>query len=316
MLAAEEVTVQALTPRNQTRAQVVVAVLVGLLASGEWPARVAAQDAAADGDTPSLQIAATQPQDEAAAAARAEAAGRAGGAAAEPGTAARLRSVWDGSDLVARGSLICLVVMLVGGAYVLLRRGWDQHLVLRSAKTVRASFWTAPNLYEAVRNLEPDSPFRAIAEDGLEAATHRENRLTDRIDANEWIVLSLQRSVAAIAARLQQGIVFLAAVRATAPFVGLFGTVWGVHRALTDGGAGLAVEPIGAALLMTAAGLAVAALAAFAIAMLAARNATASAAVRDFAADVQALLLSADSLVDPARTRAPGALRTAGHGNA
>ncbi|HLF09955.1 MAG TPA: MotA/TolQ/ExbB proton channel family protein [Gammaproteobacteria bacterium] len=210
-----------------------------------------------------------------------------------------LSAFWTHSDLVARSTLLCLAIMLIGSAYVLLRRLWDQQIVLRNAQTVNSRFWTAPNLYEAVRSLESQSAFRAIAEDGLEAATHREGRLTDRIGADEWIAMSLQRSVAAVNDKLQQGLKLLETVGSAAPFVGLFGTVWGIHRALTDAAAEVSVAvAVGAALVMTVVGLAVAVLAMLGVSWLSGRNETAIAAVNEFADHVQAVLLSADVSLD------------------
>lgn len=271
----------------------------GIAAAGAWSARAAAQDWLVDDGEPETQLAAS-PDDGMLGGARARLPAPAPRTPDDRSLRAVLQAYWLSADAFARGTMLCLAAMLAGSGYVSLRRFWDQHLLLRSIRTVRVSFWTAPNLYEAVRNLEADSPFRAIAEDGLEAATHREGRLTDSIAPNEWIVLSLQRSVGAIQARLQQGIAFVSAVGSTAPLVGLLGTVWGAHRALVETAADRAA-PIGTALVATAAGLSVAVLATFAARWLARRNEVACAAVRDFANDVQALLLSADALIEPPR---------------
>lgn len=206
-----------------------------------------------------------------------------------------LGTFWRQADIVAQGTLFCLALMLIGASYVLIRRLWDQQIVLRNAQTVNKSFWTAPNLYAAVRNLESDSAFRAIAEHGLEAATHREGRLTDRIAVNEWIAMSLQRSVGSVNANLRRGLAFVEAVGSTAPFVGLFGTAWGIHRALS-GAAGddRIAAPIGAALVLTAAGLVVTVLTVLGYRLLLRRHQAAIDAVRDFARDVQAVLLAPD----------------------
>lgn len=225
---------------------------------------------------------------------------------AAPSAAARydLALFWAHTDLVARSTLLCLAFMFVGGAYVLLRRSWDQQLVLRTARTVSHGFWTAPNLYEAVRGLESHSAFRAIAEEGLEAANHKEGRLTDRIGASDWIAMSLQRSVRGVHDKLQHGLTFLETVGSTAPFIGAFGTVWGIHRALTaSNSAGELAIPVGAALGITAIGLAVAVLARLGYRWLSGRNKTAIDAIRAFAEGIQALLLSADAAADAGQTQ-------------
>ena len=287
---------------NAARRYRVIAILLTLIASLSSSVVTRAQGSDADdGQQTPTQIAATHAPVAATQPARAQSvqtvmvelsANESESRAAEPYDP---RAFWTQSDLIARSTLLCLATMFIGGAYILLRRLWDQQIVLGDAQTVNSRFWIAPNLYEAVRTLESQSAFRAIAEDGLEAATHREGRLTDRIGANEWITMSLQRSVGAVNDKLQRGLAFLETVGSTAPFIGLFGTVWGIHRALTDAAGEVRVAvPIGAALVMTAAGLAVAVLAMLGNSWLVRRNKTVIDAVRDFADHVQAVLLSAD----------------------
>jgi len=93
---------------------------------------------------------------------------------------------------------------------------------------VEKQFWTAPSLKDGVERLKKGDDFRAIAEDGLRAASHHDGRLTDRIDLHEWITMSLQRAVDGVNSKLQGGLGLLATIGATSPFVGLFGTVWGI----------------------------------------------------------------------------------------
>ena len=103
-----------------------------------------------------------------------------------------------------------------------------------------------------------------LVDDGLRAAEHHEGRLTDKIDAHEWVTMSLNRSAGLISTKLNSGLSFLASVGATAPFIGLLGTVIGIYRALINIGlAGQAsidkvAGPVGEALIMTAFGLVVA----------------------------------------------------------
>jgi biopolymer transport protein ExbB len=281
--------------RNIARRIAIVAVPLGLLI-GSWHGPALAQELPEE-DVADTQLAANRSSGSPAQSTRVERIAERPDAtpfATPRSVPARFASWWASSDLVGRAAFSCLAAMLAAAGYVVARRAWDQHVLLASARTVHRSFWTAPNLYEAVRNLEPNSPFRAIAEEGLEAATHREGRLTDRISSDEWIVMSLRRSVRAIETRLDAGVAFLSAVTATAPFIGLLGTVWGIHLALTDDGTLLAAA-VGAALMTTVAGLAVAVLATLATRWVTKRNTRATAAVYEFAADVQALLLAAES---------------------
>ena len=146
----------------------------------------------------------------------------------------------------------------------MLTKLWDQRKLKKSAKIVEKQFWTAPSIKDGVERLKKGDDFRTIAEDGLRAASHHDGRLTDRIDLHEWITMSLQRSVTQVNSQLQSGLSFLATVGSTAPFVGLFGTVWGILDALINiGVAGQATidkvaGPVGEALIMTAIGLVVA----------------------------------------------------------
>jgi biopolymer transport protein ExbB len=146
--------------------------------------------------------------------------------------------------------------------------------------------------------LKKNSPFRFIAESGLEA-TSKHVGLLGNVDLNEWITMSIQRAIENVQSRMQDGLAFLATVGSTAPFVGLFGTVWGIYHALTAIGiAGQAsidkvAGPVGEALIMTAIGLAVAVPAVLGYNWLIRRNKAAMDDVRGFGADLHAVLLSA-----------------------
>lgn len=209
-----------------------------------------------------------------------------------------LEALWNNGDLVARGTLIILVTMSMGTWYILFTRLWDQQKLMGQAKTARAKFWTAGSLKEGMAKLEKDSAYRSMVEDGLKASEHHEGKMTDRIDLNEWVTMSLQRSYEAINAEMQAGLAFLASVGSTAPFVGLFGTVWGIYHALIAIGiAGQAsidkvAGPVGEALIMTAIGLAVAVPAVLGYNWLIRRNKVALEDVRNFSADIHAVLVA------------------------
>jgi biopolymer transport protein ExbB len=151
---------------------------------------------------------------------------------------------------------------------------------------------------QGTENLKRGSPYRFIAESGLEA-TSKHTGLLGGVDLNEWITMSIQRSIENVQSRTQDGLAFLATVGSTAPFVGLFGTVWGIYHALTAIGiAGQAsidkvAGPVGEALIMTAIGLAVAVPAVLGYNWLVRRNKAAMERVRGFGADLHAVLLSA-----------------------
>jgi len=217
-----------------------------------------------------------------------------------------LTAMWAQGDFVTKGTLIILAVMSLFSWYIILTKIWDQAKLKSSAKTVEKNFWNAPSVKDGIERLKKGDDFRNVAEDGIRAASHHDGRLTDRIDLHEWITLSLQRSVDVVNSKLSTGMAFLATVGSTAPFVGLFGTVWGIYHALIAIGlAGQAsidkvAGPVGEALIMTAIGLAVAVPAVLGYNWLIRRNKAAMERVRGFGADLHAVLLSATQ--SPARS--------------
>jgi biopolymer transport protein ExbB len=208
-----------------------------------------------------------------------------------------LSAIWNGGDWVARGTLIALAIMSMGTWYIVITKLVEQTLLSRQAREANRSFWTAANIRAGANLLSRKSAFRGLVEDGLGATEHHEGTLTEQIDLHSWITMSLQRSVDAIGSRLQGGLAFLATVGSTAPFVGLFGTVWGIYHALTAIGiAGQAsidkvAGPVGEALIMTAMGLAVAVPAVLGYNWMVRRNKLLMDRVRSFAADLHALLI-------------------------
>jgi biopolymer transport protein ExbB len=209
-----------------------------------------------------------------------------------------LGALWAGGDLVSRSVLILLAIMSLSSWYVILTKLWDQRKLKQSARVVEKQFWTAPSLKDGVERLKKGDDFRTIAEDGLRAASHHDGRLTDRIDLHEWITMSLQRAVDGVNSKLQGGLGLLATVGSVAPFVGLFGTVWGILNALV--GIGIAGQasidkvagPVGEALIMTALGLFVAVPAVMGYNWLLGRNKALQDALRNFASDLHAYLVS------------------------
>jgi len=165
--------------------------------------------------------------------------------------------------VIAWSVFIILVGMSVFSFYILFTKLMQQQKIISQGRKVRASFWNSPNLREASTKLEAKSAYRAIVDDAL-VAQEQHDKLTDPIDRHDWVSNSLARSQGAIGARLGEGLAFLATVGSTAPFIGLFGTVIGIYRALIKiGAAGQAsidavAGPVGEALIMTALGLVVA----------------------------------------------------------
>ena len=282
---------------KMTRLAVSAAVLLIAAASAVVPQIAAAQAQTAAPATPAAAPDATAPAPAPAPAAQPQAAG---------GTRSievvdnpyGLEALWKGGDIVAKITLAILAIMSMGSWYIIITKVYEQFRMGAQARAADKSFWNAPSVRQGAEKLKEGSPYRFIAESGLEAT----NKLTDllgNVDLNTWISMSIQRAIDNVQSRTQDGLAFLATVGSTAPFVGLFGTVWGIYHALTAIGiAGQAsidkvAGPVGEALIMTAFGLAVAVPAVLGYNWLVRRNKAAMDMVRGFAADLHAVLLSA-----------------------
>ncbi len=220
-----------------------------------------------------------------------------------------LQAIWAGGDIVAKATIAILVIMSMGSWYIIVTKVYEQYKMGRQARAADKKFWSAPSVRQGTDSLKPSSPYRFIAESGLEASS-KHLGLQGNVDVNTWITMSIQRAIDNVQSRSQDGLAFLATVGSTAPFVGLFGTVWGIYHALTAIGiAGQAsidkvAGPVGEALIMTAIGLAVAVPAVLGYNWLVRRNKAAMERVRSFGADLHAVLLSAPKTHAPTATAA------------
>ncbi|HDR9223980.1 MotA/TolQ/ExbB proton channel family protein [Burkholderia vietnamiensis] len=221
-----------------------------------------------------------------------------------------LGALWKNGDFVARFVLILLVIMSMGSWYIMVTKFVEQLRANRRAKLADAQLWSAPSLAEGAKLLDEASPFRFIAETAIEAGEHHEEALLEAVDRNTWIDVSVERSITNVSNRMQDGLAFLATVGSTAPFVGLFGTVWGIYHALTAIGiAGQAsidkvAGPVGEALIMTAIGLAVAVPAVLGYNFLVRRNKSVMERVRNFGAQLHTVLLAGGKRAARAPSRA------------
>ncbi|MGK6321295.1 MotA/TolQ/ExbB proton channel family protein [Sphingomonas sp. DT-204] len=213
--------------------------------------------------------------------------------------------------IIAQTVFGILVLMSIVSFYIMFTKLFEQQKIINQAKRVRQSFWSNNSLREGAAKLEKNSAYRQIVDDGL-AAQEQHGRLTDPVEAHDWLHGSLARSEAAINSKLNTGLAFLATVGATAPFIGLFGTVIGIYRALIKiGAAGQAsidavAGPVGEALIMTALGLAVAVPAVLAYNWLQRRNKGIAEDLSAFSNDVLGFLAS-NGAVRPAATTAKAA---------
>jgi biopolymer transport protein ExbB len=208
-----------------------------------------------------------------------------------------LGALWAQGDAVAKGTLLILVIMSMGSWYVIFTKFTEQSKLHQFAQAAQANFWNAGSVRQAADALDSASPFRFIAEKGLEGASKHEG-LLGTVDFNTWVTMSIQRAMATVQSRQQDGLAVLATVGSTAPFVGLFGTVWGIYHALVKiGMSGQAsidkvAGPVGEALIMTAIGLAVAVPAVLGYNWLVRRNKKTLEEVHAFGADLHAVLLA------------------------
>ncbi|RYF66873.1 MAG: MotA/TolQ/ExbB proton channel family protein [Comamonadaceae bacterium] len=209
-----------------------------------------------------------------------------------------LRALWAQGDWVARVTLLILAIMSLASWYVLVAKLVAQSRMGGQGKDASQNFWKADTVRQGADKLQPASPYRFIAESALEA-TRKHDGLIGKVDLNTWTAQSIERAVATVHSRTQEGLAVLATVGSTAPFVGLFGTVWGIYNALVKiGASGQAsidkvAGPVGEALIMTALGLAVAVPAVLGYNWLVRRNKVAMDTVRAFGSDLHTVLLAA-----------------------
>ncbi|MDL2339889.1 MAG: MotA/TolQ/ExbB proton channel family protein [Pseudomonadota bacterium] len=199
--------------------------------------------------------------------------------------------------IIAISVFSILSLMSVISFYILFTKWMQQQKIINQGKKVRSSFWNSPNLREAANKLETKSAYRSIVEDAI-LAQDQHGKLTNAIDQHDWMANSLARSQGGIGSRLGEGLAFLATVGSTAPFIGLFGTVVGIYRALIRiGAAGQAsidavAGPVGEALIMTALGLVVAVPAVLAYNWLIRRNKAIMEDLAAFTNDLHGYLMS------------------------
>ncbi len=209
-----------------------------------------------------------------------------------------------------------LVIMFVGSLYILFTKLFEQNKVMRQGREAVVNFWRAPTLAEGATKLEKNSAWRQIVEDGLRAQADH-SKLSDPVEAHDWMHGTMERAQSHILSKLNGGLSFLATVGATAPFIGLFGTVWGILNALIkiaqtgDPSITVVAGPVGEALIMTAIGLVVAVPAVLAYNWLQSRNKSIGRELSIFSNDVLGNIMS-NGQVRPATGPAAAPARPAG----
>lgn len=235
----------------------------------------------------------------------------AGAASAAPQNKFGFVEALQQGGFIAYATVTILGIMSFGSFYILFTKFFEQSKLMGQFKKNVPAFWRAATIREGVAKLDKNSAWRQLVDDGI-AAADQQSKMVDSVEAHDWLHGSLARSESQINAKLAGGLPFLATVGATAPFVGLFGTVVGIYRALIAIGlAGSAsidkvAGPVGEALIMTAIGLLVAVPAVLAYNWLQARNKKINGMLAGFATDVLANL-SSNGTVKPAIPAAPAA---------
>ena len=213
-----------------------------------------------------------------------------------------LQALIASSDWVARAVLLLLLLMSALSWTIIVAKALEQFRALRHAAQARAHFWSAPSVASGSAALQSGSAFRFLAESALEAQEQAgAGGLWGQLQPDEVLHFGIQRARDVVQRRLLGGLPFLATVGSVAPFVGLFGTVWGIYNALVKIGlSGQAsidkvAGPVGESLIMTAIGLAVAVPAVLGYNWLARRNKILLDEVRSFGTELQAVLLRSRS---------------------
>jgi biopolymer transport protein ExbB len=217
-----------------------------------------------------------------------------------------LMNLWQQGDFITKTVAVLLLTMSVLSWSVIIIKSWRLRWLWRQAAVVDRAFWQTKSLEEGLQLLEPGAglnPFHNLTTEALSAAAQHirnQDSLEGRMNIGEWLGRCLHRSIENIIHALQSDLPLLASVGSTAPFVGLFGTVWGIYHALVSiGVSGQAsidkvAGPVGEALIMTAFGLAVAIPAVLGYNALTYSNRRLLAQIRNFAHDLNACLLTGE----------------------
>lgn len=217
------------------------------------------------------------------------------------------------TDTIGRAILVVLLVMSVASWYFIITKTLAVILERRKSETFLDAFWNAPSLAAVEKHIaarHPEEPFSHLAWNAIVASRHHErhgaNRLNEAGTSADFLTRAMRRVIDEDTARLESGLTVLASVGSTAPFVGLFGTVWGVYHALVNigisgqGTLDKVAGPVGEALIMTALGLAVAIPAVLAYNGFVRSNRLTLARLDGFAHDLFAVLSTGAHVGDPA----------------
>ncbi|MBC7610801.1 MAG: MotA/TolQ/ExbB proton channel family protein [Polaromonas sp.] len=217
-----------------------------------------------------------------------------------------LAAIWSQGDWVAKGCLLLLALMSTGSWYVLVVKSLELKRLRAQTRDALGAFVDVRHFASSVAKLGPDNPLRFVADSGS-VAVQQYASVKPRVDYDTWLIRAIEQALSALQIRMQGGMAVLATIGSTAPFVGLFGTVWAIYSALIKiGASGQAsidrvAGPVGEALIMTAIGLAVAVPAVFGYNWLLRQNKLALESVRGFGARLHIMLLATSDGAEAAK---------------
>jgi biopolymer transport protein ExbB len=210
-----------------------------------------------------------------------------------------LAAIWGQGDWIAKLCLLLLVVMSIASWAVIVRKFLELRKTERHTKQAHAAFDNVTTVGDNLAKLSADNPLKFVSESGADAVRQYAT-LKPRVDYDTWLIRAIESALSRVQTRMQEGLALLATIGSTAPFVGLFGTVWAIYSALVKiGASGQAsidrvAGPVGEALIMTAIGLAVAVPAVFGYNWLLRKNKLALESMRSFGSKLHIVLLAAE----------------------
>ena len=212
-----------------------------------------------------------------------------------------LSAVWSQGDWIAKLCLLMLVIMSIASWAVIVRKFLELRKTQEHTKEAHAAFDNITTVGDNLDKLSSDNPLKFVNESGADAV-RQYAALKPRVDYDTWLIRAIESALSRVQTRMQDGLALLATIGSTAPFVGLFGTVWAIYSALIKiGASGQAsidrvAGPVGEALIMTAIGLAVAVPAVFGYNWLLRKNKIAMESMRNFGAKLHILLLATEKI--------------------
>ncbi len=212
-----------------------------------------------------------------------------------------LGAVWAQGDWVAKLCLLLLVIMSIASWAVMVRKFIELRKTQAHTQQAHDAFDNIATVGDKLAKLGADNPLKFVNESGADAV-RQYAALKPRVDYDTWLIRAIESALSRVQTRTQDGLALLATIGSTAPFVGLFGTVWAIYSALIKiGASGQAsidrvAGPVGEALIMTAIGLAVAVPAVFGYNWLLRKNKLAMESMRSFGSKLHIVLLATEKI--------------------